>query len=97
MMVVGDARLVQGRGSGGLNAPNDALLDEYAEGVVYRLTRDGPDLRIGQLGDSIRGDMRLTRYGSQDSQALRRDMESVFAKKVRGFYEHDVIMPNYLD
>src|SRR5262245_54154455 len=44
VVVVANAILVECRRAGGLDAPEESLLDQHAEGVVHRLSRDGADL-----------------------------------------------------
>src|SRR5262249_52463386 len=44
MVVVTNTILVEGRRSGGLDAPEESPLDQHPEGVVHRLSRDGADL-----------------------------------------------------
>ena len=64
-------------GLGGLNAPDETLGDQDAEGVVHRLERDGTDLGPDSLGHRVGRDVGLTRYCLQDSQSLGRDLNSV--------------------
>jgi hypothetical protein len=65
-----------------LNASDEAFADQHAEGVVYRLERDGTDLCPGDLGHPVGGDVRVTRDGTQDSQTLGRDLNSALTKKI---------------
>ncbi len=84
-----DPILVEGRRPGGLNTPEEALLDQRPEGVVYRLSRDGTDLGANGLGDLVCRAVRPTRYRAQHGQTLGRDLETVFAKEVGWIVRHD--------
>src|SRR5438132_13952870 len=50
VVVVTNTILVEGRRSGGLDAPDESLLDQHPKGVVHRLSRDGADLGANVLG-----------------------------------------------
>ena len=68
MVVVADAILEARRRPGGLNAPDEALGDQDAEGVVHRLERDGTDLGPDDLGHAVGRDVGLTRDRPQHRQ-----------------------------
>ena len=65
----------------GLDAPQDALLDQDAEGVVHGLARDGADLGPDQLGHAVGGDVRVFGHHAQDGQALGGHLEAVFVEE----------------
>jgi hypothetical protein len=68
---------------GRLDAPDEALGDEDAERVVHRLERDRADLRAGDRGHLVGGDVRLPRDGPQNGQPLGRHLNSVLTKQIR--------------
>jgi hypothetical protein len=82
MVVVADAILEARRGPERLNAPEQTLFDEHAEGVVDGLAGDGADLGPHHFGHGIGRDVGLGRYGSQDGQSLGRDLDTVLAEKI---------------
>ena len=81
VVVVADAILEARRRPGGLNAPDQALGDQQAQGVVHRLQRDGADLGPDDLGHGVGRDVRLTRDRPQDRQSLGRDLDAAFTKE----------------
>lgn len=89
MMIVSDAVLVQCRGPDRLDSADEPLLDEETEGVVHRLARDGPDIGLGCFGDVVGRAVRTQLDGPQDSQSLRRDMETMAPQGVGMTAEHD--------
>jgi hypothetical protein len=88
VMVVADARFEAGRGTGRLNAPDDAFANQDAQGVVHRLKRDRANLRSHRVGYAIGGDMRLGGHRPEHRQALRRDLKTVLTKKLRRLGDH---------
>jgi hypothetical protein len=62
VVIVPNTILVERRRSGGLDAPNDTFLGQDSEGVVHRLTRNGPDLTANILGDVVSRGVRPIRY-----------------------------------
>ena len=84
-MVVVVTRLlfVAGRRSSRLDAPQDALFDQHAEGVVYRLARDGADLGPDDSSHIVCRAVGATGHRSQYGQTLGRDLDTVLAKKIR--------------
>ena len=64
-MVVSDPFLETGRLTGGLDAPDQALVGQNPEGVVHRLTGDGADLGPDDLGDVARRAVGPTGYRPQ--------------------------------
>ena len=88
VVVVADAIFEASRGSGRLDAPDEALGDQHPEGVVHRLERDGPDLRPDDIGYGIGGNVGLTRDGAQDGQSLCRDLNAALTKKVSRVGQH---------
>ena len=88
VMVVADPILEASRGSGGLNAPDQPLGDQDAEGVVHRLQRDGTDLGSYSLGHGIGRDVGLPRHRPQDSQTLSRHLDAALPKEVSRVSRH---------
>lgn len=78
-MVVADAVLVASRRTGGLNAPQQAFVDQDAECVVDRLARDGADIVSGGLGDIVSGAVGAFRHGLEYGQPLRRHLHTMLA------------------
>jgi hypothetical protein len=97
VMVVADPILEPGWRSGGLNAPDEALDNQDAEGVVHRLERDGPDLAPDNLGHAIGRDVGLARYRPQDRQSLGRDLNAALTEKVCGIAGHAERLDQLLD
>ena len=88
VVVVADPILEASRRSGGLNAPDQSLGDQEAEGVVDRLQRDGTDLGPDDLGHGVGRDVGLTRDRAQDRQPLGGDLNTAFTKEVRRIGNH---------
>jgi hypothetical protein len=82
MVIVADAILESRRRTSGLNPTNQALGDQHAECVVDRLKRDGADLGPHRLGNGIGSDVRPPRDGAQNSQSLRRHLDTALSKEV---------------
>ena len=81
VMIVADPILEASRRSGGLNAPDQPLGDQEAQGVVHRLQGDGADLGPDDLGHGVGRDVRLTRDRPQDRQPLGGDLNTPFTKE----------------
>jgi len=81
VVVIADPTLEPRRRSCGLNAPNQAFADQDAERVVHRLQRNGADFGSHSVRDRVGGDVRLTRYGAQNGQSLRRHLNTTLAKE----------------
>ena len=96
-MVVTDPILVAGRRPGGLDAPDEAVLGQDSESVVYRLSRNGTDLGTSNLGDSVRRSVEPTRHRPQYGQTLGRDLDTVFAKEFGRIVRHGWIVCSHLD
>jgi hypothetical protein len=82
MVVVADPIFVKGRRSGGLDAPDKALLRQGSEGVVNRLWRDGAEIGANVLGNHVRIGVRSARHRAQHGQALGRNGHAVFAREL---------------
>jgi hypothetical protein len=80
MMVVPYPILISGRRPGRLDAPDEAVLGQDAEGVVHRLAGDGADLGPHVLVDVVGGAVRSTGHRSHDRQTLRRDLQPVLTE-----------------
>ena len=81
VVVVADPVLVAGRRPGRLDAPEEALVGEDAEGVVHRLARDRTDLGPHDAVDVVGGAVRPVGHRPQDGQALGRDLQAVLAEQ----------------
>jgi hypothetical protein len=88
VVVVADPIFESSGRSGRLNAPDKAFGDQQAQSVVHRLKRDGSDLGPHGVGHPVGCDVRLTRYGPQDSQSLCGDLNSALTEKVSGLGGH---------
>ena len=97
VVVVADPILEASRRPGGLDAPDETLGDQDAEGVVHRLERDGADLGPDDLGHAVGRDVGLTRDGPQDSQSLGRDLNAALPKKVSRADVHSRSLPPHLE
>jgi hypothetical protein len=97
VVVVTDAILEAGRRPSRLNAPDEALGDQDAEGVVHRLERDGPDLRPGDLGHLVSRDVRAACDCPQDSQSLGRDLDAVLPEEVSRVGGHTDTLDQIID
>jgi len=97
MMVVVDAILVASRRTRRLNAPDQTFGDQHTKRVVHRLKRDGADLGPDDLGNHVSSDVGLTRYGAQDSQSLRRNLDTALSKEVRRVGNHDGMLDQILE
>ena len=78
-MVVTDSILVQGWRPGRLDAPDEALLGQDFEGVVYSLSRNGTDCGTNVTCDVFRRAVGPTRHSPQHGQTLGRDLDTVLA------------------
>ena len=87
VVVVADPVLEASRRSGGLNAPDQALGDQDAEGVVHRLERDGTDLGPDSLSHGVGRDVGLARHRLQDRQSLGRDLDAVAPKQLSRIHQ----------
>jgi hypothetical protein len=88
VVVVADPRLEAGGRPGGLNAPDETLGDEQAQGIVNGLERDGPDLGPDGIGDLVGRDVGLPRNGPQNGQPLGGDLNAVLPKEIAGVGRH---------
>jgi hypothetical protein len=89
VVIVADTILVESRRPSRPNAPDDALLGQHPEGVVYRLSRDGADLGANIFGHVIRRTVGPTRDRTQHGDALGRNLETVLAKLFGWIAGHD--------
>ena len=82
VVVVADTILEARRRSGGLNAPEQTLRYQDAQGVVHRLERNGANLGPDGFGYGVGRDVGLTSYGTHDGQPLGRDLNAAFAEEI---------------
>ena len=82
VVVVTDAVLVAGSRPGRLDAPEQALVDQNAEGVVDALTRDRTNLGSDGLGNVVCRTVRSIGHRPQDGQPLGRDLYTALAEKI---------------
>ena len=69
VVVVPDAKLVEGDAAGGLYASHQAHLDQGGEHVVDGLGGDGPKLRPDVADDRVGAGMRLAPQRGEDGEA----------------------------
>jgi hypothetical protein len=96
MVVVIDSILVAGRRTDRLNSPDEAIVDEHAEGVVDGLARDGSDVDAGGLGHALGRDVGTTRHRAQDGQALSCHVDTALTKEVSRTKRHYSRLYQYL-
>lgn len=96
MVVVVDSIFVAGRRTDRLNAPDEPVVDEHAEGVVDGLARDGSDVDAGDLGHAVGGDVGTSRHRAQDGQALSCHVDTALTKEVSRTEGHDSRLYQYL-
>ncbi len=82
VVVVIDSVLIAGGRARGLDAPNEAIIGQYAEGVVYRLARDCTDLSSYELSDLVCRAVRPTAHCPEDSQTLSGNLDSAPAQRI---------------
>lgn len=80
-MVVADPILIKSGRPGRLNAPNQSLFDQHAEGIINRLLRDRTDLGANLFGDYVHGAVRPARNSIQHGQTLGRNRNAVLTKE----------------
>jgi hypothetical protein len=89
VVIVADAILETRGRPRRLNAPDQPLGDQQAEGVVHRLQRDGADLVPDDLGHGVSRDVRMTCDGPQHGEPLGGDLNTALAKEVSGVGAHN--------
>ena len=82
VVVVIDSVLIAGGRARRLDAPNEAIIGQYAEGVVYRLAGDGTDLRSYELSDLVCRAVRPTAHCPENSQTLSGNLDTAPAQRV---------------
>ena len=87
MIVVNPVFVSRGR-PGGLDAPDETLVHQDAEGIVYRLARNHANLDSYDLGDFIRCPVWVNRHRTHNGQALGRSLDTVFTKKRGWIVDH---------
>ena len=81
VVVVTDAVLITGRRPGRLDAPEQTLVDQDAEGVVHPLTRDRTNLSSDGLGNVVCAAVRSIGHRPQNGQPLGGDLDTVLAEE----------------
>src|SRR5690606_6928693 len=84
VVVVVDPILVAGGGTGRLDAPDQPLLGERAQGVVHRLAGYRPDVGPHHRFDVVGGGVGPARDCPHDRQTLRRHPHTVLAEEPGG-------------
>jgi len=82
VVVVTHAVFIEGRGAGGLDAPDYAFFHEDTDSIINRLPGNCAYLGTHIFGDGIRGGVWLRGHRPQHRQPLRRHRETVFAEGV---------------
>jgi hypothetical protein len=82
VMVVVHSILVASRGSNRLNASKQAVLDEHSESVVHRLTGDGTNIGLRDIGHFVGRHVRPTCDRAQHGDALGRRLDAAFSKLI---------------
>jgi hypothetical protein len=82
VVVVVGAVLVASRRSCRLDTSDQALVGEYPECVVYRLSRNCPYLGPYDLLDVFRSAVRSAGYRPHHRQSLRRDLDLVLSQEL---------------
>ena len=88
VVIVADPIFEASRRSSGLNAPDQPLGDQEAQGVIHRLQGDGTNLGPDDFGHGVGRDVGLTRDRPQDRQPLGGDLNAAFPKKGRRVGNH---------
>ena len=97
VVVVTDPIFKAGRRTGGLDAPDETLLGQDFEGVVYSLPRNGADFGTNVTCDVFRRAVGPTRHSPQHGQTLGRNLDTVSAKKVNRLIKHKYVLGRILD
>jgi hypothetical protein len=97
MVVVTGAAFVPRRRAGGLDPADQPSLGQDAEGVVDGLLRDRADPAADRLGDLVGRGVWAFADGTQDGEALSRDLEPGSAKEDGGIVLHSVSIGLILD
>lgn len=97
VVVVTDPIFKAGRRTGGLDAPDETLLGQDFEGVVYTLPRNGADFGTNVTCDVFRRAVGPTRHSPQHGQTLGRNLDTVSAKKVNRIIKHKYVLGRILD
>lgn len=82
VMVVADSIFVPSNRPRGLDATDQALLDEDIEGVIDRLPRDRADLGAHGFGNVFGRGVRMCGNGLSDCKPLRGDMYAVITQQL---------------
>ncbi len=101
MVVVIDPVLIAGRRARRLDAPDEVIFGQDAQGVVDRLTRDGTNVSPYQLLYLVRGSVRPAGHSSHHSQALSGHLNASPPERVgrarANFVEHNPTFALILD
>lgn len=96
MVVVTDPVLIERGGPGGLDAPDETLLDQHPEGIIDGLSRNGSDVRANLARDGVCGGVRKLGHRPDHGQTLGRNGNAVTAEGV-GCFEHPFVVNLNLD
>ena len=84
VVVVTDTIFEPGRGTCGLDAPQQTLVDEGAERVVHGLAGNRADVGTHDVGKRVGGRVRMPGDRAQDREALSGDLQAVLAEQLGG-------------
>jgi hypothetical protein len=93
MVIVVHPILVTRRRARRLDAPDEPLVGQKAQGVMDGLTRHRPDIGPDQLLDLISCRVRLARHRPQDGQTLRRHLDTPRRNASTGSPDSSVTSP----
>jgi hypothetical protein len=88
VVIVVNTVLVASRGSVGLNAAKKVVVNQHGKGVVDRLSRNAPDIRLDDVGHFVGGHVWSTRDRTEHGEPLGRHLNPVFAKLINGGDSH---------
>ena len=80
MVIISNSIFIKCRGTGRLDAANDAQLGEQAQSIINRLPGDRADLSANSLSNNISGAVRLGCHRPNHRQSLGGNLNTVLAK-----------------
>ena len=90
MVVVANTVLISSRRSGGLDAPDEPLVHQEAEGLVDRLQRDRANFGSDDFRHRVRRDVGLPADRPQHRQSLSRNLNTALSKEVGRVGRHSL-------